>query len=66
VDDAARALLHLMENYSSEEIINVAGGEDISIADLAASIAKVVGYTGGFHSIRPSRTGCHGKCWTIR
>ncbi|MCU1275777.1 MAG: fcl2 [Bryobacterales bacterium] len=49
VDDAALALLHLMENYSSEEIINVAGGEDISIADLAALIAEVVGYTGGFH-----------------
>ena len=49
VDDAARALVHLMENYSSEEIINVAGGEDITIADLAALIAEVVGYTGGFH-----------------
>jgi GDP-L-fucose synthase len=49
VDDAALALLHLMENYSSEAIINVAGGEEISIADLAALIAEVVGYTGGFH-----------------
>jgi GDP-L-fucose synthase len=49
VDDAANALLHLMENYSSEEIINVAGGETICIADLAALIAEVVGYTGDFY-----------------
>ncbi|MBV8731874.1 MAG: GDP-L-fucose synthase [Acidobacteriia bacterium] len=48
VDDAAAALLHLMEIYSSEEIINVAGGEDISIRELADLIAEVVGYTGGF------------------
>jgi GDP-L-fucose synthase len=48
VDDAAVALLHLMETYSSEEIINVAGGEDVSIAELANLIAEVVGYTGGF------------------
>ena len=49
VDDAANALLHLMENYSSDEIINVAGGENISIADLAALIAEIVGYTGDFY-----------------
>jgi GDP-L-fucose synthase len=48
VDDAANALLHLMENYSSGEIINVAGGENICIADLAALIAEIVGYTGDF------------------
>lgn len=48
VDDAADALVYLMENYSSDEIINVAGGEDISIADLARLIAEVIGYTGGF------------------
>jgi len=48
VDDAADALIFLMENYSDEKIINVAGGEDVSIADLAQTVAQTVGYTGGF------------------
>ena len=48
VDDAAEALIFLMERYSEEAMINVAGGEDLSIADLAGTIAEVVGYTGGF------------------
>jgi GDP-L-fucose synthase len=48
VDDAADALLFLMEHYSDEDIINVGGDEDISIADLASLIADVVGYRGEF------------------
>ena len=54
VDDAADALVHLMENYSAEEVLNVAGGEDVSIAELARAVAEVVGYTGGF-TFDPSR-----------
>jgi GDP-L-fucose synthase len=46
VDDATNALVHLMTNYSSDEIINVAGGEDVSIADLARLVSGVVGYAG--------------------
>jgi GDP-L-fucose synthase len=46
VDDAADALVHLISNYSSEEIINVAGGECTSIAQLARRIRDLVGYTG--------------------
>jgi len=46
VDDAADALVYLMENYSAEEIINVAGGEVVSIAALAEAVAAVVGYKG--------------------
>jgi GDP-L-fucose synthase len=49
VDDAADALVFLMENYSAEEIINVAGGEEITIRELAELIAEVVGYPGQFH-----------------
>jgi len=48
VDDAADALVFLMERYSQEAIINVAGGEDLSIGELAARIADVIGYRGGF------------------
>ncbi len=49
VDDAADALVFLMKTYSKPEIINIAGGEDISIAGLAALIADVVGFDGPFH-----------------
>jgi GDP-L-fucose synthase len=48
VDDAAEALVFLMERYSQEDIINVAGGEDLTIAALAEWIAEAVGYQGGF------------------
>ncbi len=47
VDDAAEALVFLMERYSEEEIINVAGGETVSIAELARLVAGVIGYQGG-------------------
>jgi GDP-L-fucose synthase len=49
VDDAADALVFLMERYSEADIINVAGGEDVSIGELAELVAEVVGYQGGFH-----------------
>ncbi|MEV1129881.1 GDP-L-fucose synthase [Agromyces sp. NPDC049794] len=46
VDDLASAAVHLLEHYDSPQTINVGVGEDISIADLAAKIAAVVGYEG--------------------
>jgi GDP-L-fucose synthase len=48
VDDLADALVFLMKRYSAEEHINVGCGEDLSIAELAQTIADVVGYAGGF------------------
>lgn len=48
VDDMAEALIFLMNNYDSPEIINVGTGQDISIKDLACLIAEQVGYTGQF------------------
>jgi GDP-L-fucose synthase len=46
VDDCADALVHLMKVYSDDGFINVGGGEEISIGDLAGMIAEVVGYSG--------------------
>lgn len=37
-----------MECYSDESHVNIGWGEDVSIAELAALIAGVVGFTGGF------------------
>lgn len=46
VDDLADACVFLMNNYSSEDIINVGTGEDVSIKELAELVAQTVGYTG--------------------
>ena len=46
VDDLADALLFLIENYNSSEVINVGWGIDISIKELAELIAMKVGYKG--------------------
>ncbi|MDB2554202.1 GDP-L-fucose synthase [Porticoccaceae bacterium] len=45
-DDMADACVHLMESYSSPEIINIGTGVDVSISDLAYLIKDVVGYDG--------------------
>lgn len=46
VDDLARASLFLLENYDSPETINVGVGTDLTISELAAEIADVVGFEG--------------------
>lgn len=46
VDDQAEACLFLMRHYEVSEPINVGVGEDISIRDLAALIARVAGFDG--------------------
>jgi len=46
VDDFASAVLLLLENYDSPEIINVGCGEDISIRCLAELICEIVGFEG--------------------
>ncbi len=43
VDDCADALVHLMQHYSGEMPINVGAGRDISIAELARLVMRVVG-----------------------
>lgn len=46
VDDLAEALVFLMNEYEGEMHINVGTGEDVTIAQLAEAVARVVGYTG--------------------
>jgi GDP-L-fucose synthase len=48
VEDCADALVHLMQHYSGESHVNVGCGEDISIRDLAALVAGIVGFKGRF------------------
>ncbi len=46
VDDLADACVFLLRNYSDEPPINVGFGSDVSISDLAALVARTVGFTG--------------------
>jgi GDP-L-fucose synthase len=54
VDDMADACIHLMKNYSGDQLVNIGTGEDIAIADFARVVAAVVGYSGEI-SFDPSR-----------
>jgi GDP-L-fucose synthase len=46
VDDLASAAVFLMQNYDEPGIVNVGVGEDITIADLARTVAHITGYKG--------------------
>ncbi len=46
VDDAAEAILFVMEDYDSTQIINIGWGEEISIRDLAILISQEVDFRG--------------------
>lgn len=48
-DDLADACLFAMENYSSSIPINLGGGADVSIRELAEMIRDVVGFEGELH-----------------
>ena len=58
VDDLADALLFLLEHYDSPEPINVGFGADVTIRELARTIADVVGWKGEFlfDSTKPDGT----------
>lgn len=45
-DDMADAVLHLMEHYDGPEQVNVGTGTDVTIREIAETIAKAVGYEG--------------------
>lgn len=57
-DDLADACLYLMENYNEKQFVNVGCGEDLSIADLAGIVKRVIGYEGAlvFDSSKPNGT----------
>ena len=44
VDDLAEAAYTCMESYDSDEVINIGTGEDVTIKELAETIAGVTGY----------------------
>ena len=46
VDDLADLCVFLMNNYSGNETVNAGTGKEISIKDLAETIARIIGYDG--------------------
>jgi GDP-L-fucose synthase len=58
VDDLADACIHLLEVYSAEEHVNVGCGEDLTIAELAETVRRVVGFEGRlrYDATRPDGT----------
>ena len=46
VDDLADACVMLLKTYSEDQHINVGSGEDLTIRELALTIAEVMGYQG--------------------
>ena len=58
VDDLARAVVQLTREYSSDAPVNVGWGQDITIRELAAMVASIVGFSGRivFDTSRPDGT----------
>jgi GDP-L-fucose synthase len=58
VDDLAEACIFLMDQYSENSLVNVGSNSEISIKDLALTIAKVLNYPGEirFDSSKPDGT----------
>lgn len=46
VDDLANLCVFLMNNYSGNETVNAGTGKEITIKELAETVAKIVGYKG--------------------
>jgi GDP-L-fucose synthase len=46
VDDFADACVFILKNYSASQFVNIGAGADLTIADLARTVAEVVGYRG--------------------
>ena len=49
VEDCAEAVLLAAEHYNGPEPVNIGTGDEIAIAELARTIARLVGHTGGTH-----------------
>ncbi|MEM9015114.1 MAG: GDP-L-fucose synthase [Pseudomonadota bacterium] len=58
VDDCASALVYILKHYSDTEHINVGSGKEMTIADLARTVMKIVGLKGDlvFDRTKPDGT----------
>ena len=66
IDDLAAACHFLLDSYDDDRPINVGTGEDLSIAELAAIVADVVGYTGDIRWDTDRPDGTYRKLLDVR
>ncbi len=65
VDDLAAALVHLVDVETTHDWINVGTGRDVSINELAAMVAKVVGFEGQILKDHSRPDGTPVKCTEV-
>jgi GDP-L-fucose synthase len=58
VDDCAKGIVWCIENYQGEDILNLGTGQDVTIRELAETVARVAGYRGElvFDATKPDGT----------
>lgn len=65
VDDVARAIVYMMENYNDPNFINIGCGYDVSIKELAEMIAAKVGFKGEIKWDSTKPNGMLRKCMDV-
>jgi GDP-L-fucose synthase len=64
-DDLAAAILFVMKHWKSPELINVGTGTDVSISELAHSIAEIAGFRGRIEWDSSKPDGMPRKCLDV-
>jgi GDP-L-fucose synthase len=65
VDDVAKAILFMMEHYNSPDFINIGCGTDVSIKELAETIAQKTGFKGEIKWDSTKPNGMLKKCMDV-
>lgn len=65
-EDLADGLVFMMKNYSDQGHLNLGTGVDITIRELAETVAKVAGWSGGFVYDRDKPDGVPRKVMDVR
>jgi GDP-L-fucose synthase len=65
VDDCADACVHLMQQYSGEQHVNVGFGEDVAILELAELVCEAVGFHGAIERDQTKPDGTPRKLMSI-
>lgn len=65
VHDVANAIVFLMENYNDPRFINIGCGYDVSIRELAETIAQKTGFSGTIHWDATKPDGMLKKCMDV-
>lgn len=65
VDDAARAVVFLLESYAGNDFVNIGSGTDVSIRELVDLVCRIVGYSGRVEWDATKPDGMPRKCLDV-